>query len=85
MAKTGGDLSAIEKELALEPRKLTGDNAVIALIKKEDFTDIRMPSGKESGADANLWIPGGQTANGGWSEAVMDLSDPDIPKVLFPF
>jgi hypothetical protein len=85
MAKTGGDLSLIEKELALKKGALTGDNAVIAWIKKEDFTDIRMPSGREIGADPDLWIPGGKTANSGWSEAVMDLSDPDIPKAFFPF
>jgi hypothetical protein len=85
MTKTGGDLSLIEKELALKEGTLTGDNAVIAWIKKEDFSDIKMPSGREAGANPDLWIPGGKTANGGWSEAVMDLSNPDIPKTLFPF
>jgi hypothetical protein len=64
---------------------LTGNNAVIAWIKKEDFKEIRIPSGNEGGADPDLWIPGGKTANGGVSEAVMDLSDPNIPKILFPF
>jgi hypothetical protein len=85
MTKTGGDLSLIEKELALKEGTLTGDNAVIAWIKKEDFSDIRMSSGRETGANPDLWIPGGKTANGGWSEAVMDLSNPNISKTLFPF
>ncbi|MEX1192581.1 MAG: hypothetical protein WEA99_11450, partial [Brumimicrobium sp.] len=85
MGATGGDLSLIEKELALQEGKLTGNNAVIAWIKKEDISDIKIPSGNENGADVDFWIPGGKTANGGWSEAVMNLSDQNIPKTLFPF
>lgn len=85
MIKTGGNLSLIEIELSLKDGTLTGKNAVIAWIKKEDLINLKMPKGDEVGADANKWIPGGKTANGGWSEAVIDLSNPSIPKKLYPF
>jgi hypothetical protein len=84
MIETGGNLSLIEKKLALNEGTLTGKNAVIAWIKNEDLKNLRMPSGNEAGAIPGKWIPGGKTF-GGISEAVLDLSNPSIPKVLFPF
>ena len=84
MIETGGDLALIEKKLALNDGTLTGKNAVIAWVKKKDFGEIKMPSGNEAGAIPGKWIPGGKTA-GGVSEGILDLSNPDIPKILFPF
>lgn len=42
-----------------------------------------MPTGNEVGANSE-WIPGGKTA-GGLSEGILDLSNPNIPKILYPF
>ena len=84
MIETGGDLALIEKKLVLNDGTLTGKNIVIAWVKKKDFGEIKMPSGNEAGAISGKWIPGGKTA-GGVSEGVIDLSNPDIPKKLFPF
>jgi len=84
MKETGGDLTQIEKKLGLKSGKLADKNAKIAWIKKEDCGEIKIPSGNERGADADLWIPGGKTS-GGYSEGIMDLSNKNIPHKLFPF
>lgn len=83
MIETGGDLAKIEKKLSLDEGSLTSKNAVIAWIKKKDFGEIKMPTGNEVGANSE-WIPGGKTA-GGLSEGILDLSNPNIPKILYPF
>jgi len=83
IAQTGGDLSQIESVLGLDAGMLTNGDAVIAWVKKEDFSGLKMPSGNEGGANAN-WIPGGVTS-GGVSEAVLDLSNPNLPYRTFPF
>ncbi|AOM39821.1 hypothetical protein A9255_04060 [Xenorhabdus hominickii] len=40
-------------------------------IKKEDFRNLKVPSGNEFGANQH-WVPEGKTS-GGVSEAVMDF------------
>ncbi|GHV42131.1 hypothetical protein FACS1894179_10820 [Bacteroidia bacterium] len=75
--ETGNDLYLIEKKLGLNPGDLTNDDAVIALIKRIDVGEIKIPSGNESGAIPELWLPGGKTT-GGYSEAIIDLSNKNI-------
>lgn len=83
IVETGGDLAQVEQKLGLDAGELTGDNAVIAWVKKEDMGEVKMPSGNEGGAN-DQWIPGGKTS-GGVSEGVSDLSNPDLDYDTFPF
>ncbi|MBC1639961.1 hypothetical protein HB936_14110, partial [Listeria welshimeri] len=76
-----GDPRILEELLGLEPMSL-GENPVLLDIQKT--TNIRVPSGNESGAWQGLWEPGGFT-NGGIPEAVVDTikSDEYIVKNVF--
>lgn len=67
-----GDLEFIEKALGFEPGYLKGDDIMIAFIKKEDFYELKIPSGNENGANP-FWLPGGYTS-GKTPEAVMNLT-----------
>ncbi|MDO5969242.1 hypothetical protein Q4Q35_05425 [Flavivirga aquimarina] len=78
IAETGGDLAQIETKLGLNPGDLTGDDAVIAWIEKNDFGEVKIPSGNESGVIDEFWQPGGITS-GGVPEGIIDLSDPNLP------
>ncbi|NJM24268.1 MAG: hypothetical protein HC859_00730 [Bacteroidia bacterium] len=82
--ETGGDLAQIEQRLGLNPGDLTGDDAVIAWVKKQDLGEVKMPSGNEGGVIEEFWIPGGKTS-GGVSEGVVDLSNSNIPFETYPF
>jgi hypothetical protein len=64
MIDTGGNLGLIEQKLGLNKGDLTGNDAVIAFIKREDISNIKMPSGNEKGVIPELWLPGGRTAGG---------------------
>ena len=77
-AETGGDLAQIETKLGLNAGDLTGDDAVIAWVKKTDLGEVKIPSGNEGGVIDEFWIPGGKTS-GGVSEAIIDLSNPNLP------
>jgi len=72
LLETGRDLRKIEKKLGFEPNSLS-DDAVFALIKREDVGSFKIPSGNESGVSPTKWLPGGKTS-GGISEAIVDLS-----------
>ncbi|WP_257963782.1 hypothetical protein [Carnobacterium maltaromaticum] len=76
-----GNPRILEELLGLEPMSL-GENPVLLDIKKA--TNIRVPSGNESGAWQGYWEPGGFT-NGGIPEAVVDTikSDEYIVKNIF--
>ncbi|MBC2335762.1 hypothetical protein HBP54_10210 [Listeria welshimeri] len=76
-----GNPRILEELLGLEPMSL-GENPVLLDIQKT--TNIRVPSGNESGAWQGLWEPGGFT-NGGIPEAVVDTikSDEYIVKNVF--
>lgn len=76
-----GNPRILEELLGLEPMSL-GENPVLLDIKKT--TNIRVPSGNESGAWQGYWEPGGFT-NGGIPEAVVDTikSDEYIVKNIF--
>lgn len=63
-----GNPRILEELLGLEPMSL-GKNPVLLDIKKT--TNMRVPSGNESGAWQGLWEPGGFT-NGGIPEVVVD-------------
>ncbi|MBC1738631.1 hypothetical protein HB984_14420, partial [Listeria seeligeri] len=63
-----GNPRILEELLGLKPMSL-GENPVLLDIKKT--TNMRVPSGNESGAWQGLWEPGGFT-NGGIPEAVVD-------------
>jgi hypothetical protein len=80
--ETGNNLSVIEQRLGLNPGDLTNDDVVIAFIKRVDIGEIKIPSGNEGGAIPGLWLPGGKTA-GGYSEAIVDLSNKNIPYVNY--
>jgi hypothetical protein len=80
--ETGNNLSVIEQRLGLNPGDLTNDDVVIAFIKRADIGEIKIPSGNEGGAIPGLWLPGGKTA-GGYSEAIVDLSNKNIPYVNY--
>jgi hypothetical protein len=67
VVKANGDISSLEKLLALEPGTL-GDNPV--RIDVIDPKGLRMPSGNEWGANSK-WIPGGYTTEG-IIEAIID-------------
>ena len=77
-AETGGDLAQIQTKLGLNAGDLTGDDAVIAWVKKSDLGEVKIPSGNEGGVIDEFWIPGGKTS-GGISEAIIDLSNPNLP------
>lgn len=74
--EVGSDLRKIEEKLGFESGSL-GDDAVFAAIKRQDLGEIKIPSGNEGGVNGK-WIPGGKTP-GGISEAVVDLTNPDLP------
>ena len=67
IAKSGGDVSELEKLLGLDPGEL-GNSPVRVDIPNP--TGIRMPNGNEVGANSQ-WIPGGYTS-GGIPEAIID-------------
>lgn len=69
--ETGGDLREIEKRMGFAQGEL-GDDAVFAVIKREDVGTFKMASGNEAGVNSN-WIPGGKTS-GGMPEATLDLT-----------
>jgi hypothetical protein len=71
--ETGGNVRKIEKRLGMHEGDL-GDNPVFGVFERESVGEIKMPSGREGGADKDLWIPGGKTS-GGTTEAVVDLSE----------
>ncbi len=74
--ETGGNLRLLERKLGFDNGYLSEDDIMIALIKKNDFNGLKIPSGNESGANS-LWIPGGYTS-GGVSEAVLNFSNKPI-------
>ncbi len=71
MKEADGDLRKVEQLLGLEKNYLSGSDTMIMYIDKKDFTNLRMPSGNEGGAN-QYWVPGGVTS-GGINEAVMDF------------
>ncbi|MEQ9307734.1 MAG: hypothetical protein RJQ14_27740, partial [Marinoscillum sp.] len=84
LTATGGDLNQIERKLGLNSGDLTGDDVVIAWIRKADISEIKIPSGNEGGVIDEFWIPGGKTS-GGITEGIIDLSNPDILFKPYPF
>ena len=70
MNETGGDLSKLDDLLSFGGtlRNSNPEDWDIAFISNPQ---VRMPTGNESGAFDNLWVPGGYTG-GGVAEAVMD-------------
>lgn len=71
MNEAQGDLRKVEEMLGLDKNYLSGSDTMIMFIDKKDFTNLKMPSGNEGGANQH-WIPGGVTS-GGVNEAVMDF------------
>ena len=76
IARTGGDIGKIEKELGIPPGTWNKPGATLSRIDIEDprSLNLRMPNGREDGANP-LWMPGGKLPGGG-AEAVID----QIPK-----
>jgi hypothetical protein len=81
LRETDNNLALIEEKLGLNQGDLTNDDAVIAFIKRADIGEIKIPSGNEGGEIQGLWLPGGKTA-GGYSEAIVDLSNKNIPHII---
>ena len=86
LIRTNGDLSFIEKEPGILAGQWQGKDFVRIDIPNPGSTNIRLPSGNESGANP-LWIPGGRLP-GGKLEAVVDPDlSPEIkttPMMRFP-
>ena len=78
--ETGGDLSQIEDRLGLTPGHLSSGKMEPVLIEADDFSNIRVPSGNEGGANEH-WLPGGFTS-GGAPEAVMDFDGVDFTPII---
>lgn len=76
VARTGGDIGKIEKELGIPPGTWNKPGATLSRIDIEDprSLNLRVPNGREDGANP-LWMPGGKLPGGG-AEAVID----QIPK-----
>jgi hypothetical protein len=72
LSEAKGNLQVIEKKLGLESGYLNNDDLMIVFIEKQDYRNIRIPSGNEGGTNP-LWISGG-IISGGIPEAVMDFS-----------
>jgi len=72
LKETKGNVREVEKRLGMHKGDL-GDNPVFGVFDRESVGEIKIPSGREGGADVDLWIPGGKTS-GGTSEAIVDLS-----------
>ncbi|WP_386698363.1 hypothetical protein [Lonepinella sp. MS14436] len=66
-----GNLRLLEKYLGLDQGVLSNADTGVFYIPKDQFKNLRMPTGNEGGANQQ-WIPGGNTS-GGVSEAVMDF------------
>ncbi len=81
ISQSGGDVSKLESLLSLEPGDL-GQNPMRIDIPSP--TGLRMPSGRELGAN-DQWIPGGFTG-GGIPEATIDPAPPGTYSVnpVFP-
>ena len=76
--ETLGDLSQIERKLGLNPGDLSGDDAVVAWVKKQNLSEIKIPTGNEDGVIDEFWILGGKTS-GGVTEGIVNLSNPNLP------
>jgi hypothetical protein len=74
LARAGGNISIIEKELGIPPGAWRGKELVRIDVPDPKSLGLRMPSGNEAGANS-LWIPGGKLPTG-QMEAVVDR----IPK-----
>jgi len=63
MSKTGGNISAIEKELGIKSGSWQNIEMARIDIPKPREHGLRMPSGNEGGANT-LWLPGGRLPTG---------------------
>jgi len=70
LARTGGDMSLIERDLGIPPGSWAGQEMVVIKIDDPNSLNLRMPTGNESGAN-DLWQPGGKLPTG-YDEAVVD-------------
>lgn len=70
LAKTGGDISKIEKALGIPAGAWSGETLVRIDVTAPKDHNLRLPSGNEAGAN-DLWIPGGKLPTG-QAEAVVD-------------
>ncbi|MGL4599360.1 MAG: hypothetical protein ACRCYO_17690 [Bacteroidia bacterium] len=66
----------VEEKLGLDVNYLADDDVMIVIIEKQNFDNLRIPSGNENGANS-FWLPGGYTS-GAVPEAVMDFSSKPI-------
>ena len=69
--EAGGDLKIVEQRLGLIEGTLKDGDTLIAYVKRENATGLRVPDGNEAGAN-DKWVPGGYTS-GNVVEAVMDF------------
>jgi hypothetical protein len=92
IARTGGDISLIEKELGIPEGNWQSAAAETGGLMRVDIPsnvikskNLRMATGNEYAADEELWRPGGYTYSPNqtkpWSEAVINsMSWTDIPE-----
>jgi len=71
----GRNLRVFEEKLGFETGSLSDDTIFVG-IKRQDLSEIKMPTGNESGANLAKWIPGGKTS-GEVFEGIVDLSQFD--------
>lgn len=72
LKEAGGNLKIVEQRLGLDPGTLKDGDTLIAYVKREDATGLRIPTGNEGGAN-DRWVPGGYTS-GNVIEAVVDFT-----------
>ncbi|WP_143735647.1 RHS repeat domain-containing protein, partial [Microbulbifer mangrovi] len=70
LVRTNGDMSLIEKELGIPDGDWQGQEMVVIEISDPGKHNVRIPTGRESGANP-LWEPGGKLPTG-HDEAVVD-------------
>lgn len=70
LLRTGGDMALIEKELGIPEGDWQGQEMVVIEIDTPKNVNLRMPTGRESGAN-ELWLAGGKLPTG-HDEAVTD-------------
>ena len=72
VAQADDEARPVEEALGLDAGAMATGEIVIARIDRADATGLRMPTGREGGANAG-WLPGGHRSDG-LSEAVMNFS-----------
>ncbi len=78
---SSGDLSVLERGLALESGFFRNEKLLRIDIPNPKQYNLRIPSGNEAGASSIFWIPGGKLPNG-MSEGIIDVQNIDLDNIV---